>query len=47
MLFEGFQLFREKDRGSKCCLKMIDKMTQIFDPENPSKIYPFFITEKP
>lgn len=26
---------REKDRGSTCCLKMVDKMTQIIDPENP------------
>ena len=25
--------------------KMIDKMTQIFDPENPSKICLFFIIE--
>ncbi|XP_065676074.1 kinesin-like protein KIF28 [Hydra vulgaris] len=28
---------REKERNSQCCLKMIDKMTQIIDPENPDQ----------
>ena len=28
---------REKDRGSKCVINMVDKLTQISDPDNPDQ----------